>query len=275
MRTWHQANVVTELWEDSERTAAAHLAPLMINAEKAAVIDRWFIIRKHPAWRLRYRLTDHAPQHAVNEIGDGLADLLRRHVISRLTEPVYEPEERAFGGPEAMDIAHTLFHVDSRHLLAHLADPAAASAVATRRTLAVLLCTAFLRGAGLDWYEQGDVWHRVTDHRPLPATADPARLSATKTALATVLTVDTDSLAHDRPEPAQAAAWRQAFATAGDGLAALHNAGRLHRGLRDVAAHHVLFAWNRHGVPAGAQAVLARSAADAVFGPDPTAANAP
>jgi hypothetical protein len=43
-------------------------------------------------------------------------------------------------------------------------------------------------------------------------------------------------------------------------------------GLRDVLAHHVIFAWNRLGLPSATQVVLAAAAKTAVFGPDPTQA---
>ena len=41
--------------------------------------------------------------------------------------------------------------------------------------------------------------------------------------------------------------------------------GTLDRGLRDVLAHHVIFHWNRLGLPASTQATLARSAQAAVM----------
>jgi hypothetical protein len=40
----------------------------------------------------------------------------------------------------------------------------------------------------------------------------------------------------------------------------------MERGLRDVLAHHVIFHFNRIGVPAPAQAVLARAARNALLG---------
>ncbi|WP_159054630.1 thiopeptide-type bacteriocin biosynthesis protein [Streptomyces dysideae] len=59
---------------------------------------------------------------------------------------VYEPETDTFGGPEAMDAAHELFHSDSRHLLTY--QPS--SAHLGRRETAVLLASVMMRGAGLD-----------------------------------------------------------------------------------------------------------------------------
>lgn len=53
-----------------------------------------------------------------------------------------------------MDVAHHLFHQDSRHILDYLgSERAAASRSDRRRELSILLCTALMRGAGQDWYE--------------------------------------------------------------------------------------------------------------------------
>ena len=58
--------------------------------------------------------------------------------------------------------------------------------------------------------------------------------------------------------------------TPGSELADLSDSGQLHRGLRDVLAHHVIFAWNRIGLPYATQATLTAAAKTVIFGPDPT-----
>ena len=73
---------------------------------------------------------------------------------------------------------------------------------------------------------------------------------------------------------AHCAGWAAAYTTAGRELASLTAAGRLHRGLRDVLAHHVIFAWNRLGLPYATQSALAGTAKTVVFGPDPAMAEA-
>lgn len=181
--------------------------------------------------------------------------------LADVTQATYEPETRAFGGPESMTCAHRLFHQDSRHILTCLArHPQTAR---RRRELAVVLCTALLRGARLDWYEQGDVWAQVASHRDPPGH-EPPGLEDSMRQLMTASTVT--SL------PLCVSAWAAAFTSAGRQTAGLASAGQLHRGLRDVLAHHVVFAWNRIGLPHNAQAVLASTAARVVFGPDPAAA---
>ncbi|GAA0990194.1 lantibiotic dehydratase C-terminal domain-containing protein [Nocardiopsis tropica] len=62
--------------------------------------------------------------------------------------------------------------------------------------------------------------------------------------------------------------WAHAFHSCGQFLANLNGQGRLERGLRAVVAHHVIFHWNRLGVPVGAQSVLSHAAARTLFDPE-------
>jgi thiopeptide-type bacteriocin biosynthesis protein len=70
-----------------------------------------------------------------------------------------------------MAAAHRLFHADSRHILAYLAQAGGGH----RRELGVILATALMRAAGQDWYEQGDIWRRP----PRTQRAHPAGRRAT------------------------------------------------------------------------------------------------
>lgn len=69
-----------------------------------------------------------------------------------------------------------------------------------------------------------------------------------------------------------AASWAEDLSNAGRRFADLAADGHLRRGLRDVLTHHIVFSWNRLGLPYRTQAVLAGTAKLAIFGPDPTAA---
>jgi thiopeptide-type bacteriocin biosynthesis protein len=68
--------------------------------------------------------------------------------------------------------------------------------------------------------------------------------------------------------------WASAYAGTGRALAGLAAEGLLRRGLRDILAHHVIFAWNRLGLSYPAQSALAAAASTVVFGPDPRMAAA-
>ncbi|MFI6705463.1 thiopeptide-type bacteriocin biosynthesis protein [Nonomuraea sp. NPDC050478] len=262
-RPWRQVNVTFTDWAKAERTAVAHLAPLLVKAEDERLITTWFFVRKIPCWRVRYIPSGERAQADVRGHLDGL---VRQRRIAAATEVIYEPEPHAFGGTEAMTSAHDLFHLDSRHLLAYLARSPDAE---HRRELSVLLCTALLRSAGLDWYEQGDVWARVADHRDLPELIQPDQQHALKAGLRRLMSVDAGPLLRDGSPLDFAAEWSGAFAATGQQLASLAADGLLHRGLRAVLAHHIIFAWNRLGMPYVTQAILAHTARQVVFGHDP------
>jgi thiopeptide-type bacteriocin biosynthesis protein len=172
-----------------------------------------------------------------------------------------------------MAAAHLLFHQDSRCLLACLQDEDGAGA-GHRREMSIMLWSILMRAARQDWYEQGDVWARVAAHRDQPPDHDPNTPGSLHAAVRRLMSVDAESQMRAGAPLARAALWADAYSAAGREFAALAAAGALHRGLRDVLAHHVIFAWNRIGLPYPVQAVLAATAKTVVFGPDPAAPQA-
>ncbi|WP_413800927.1 thiopeptide-type bacteriocin biosynthesis protein [Streptomyces iranensis] len=264
--SWRQINIAFPDWATAEHTALTHLAPLLAAAETARLIGPWFFLRKAPHWRIRYQPPGDRPM-AEKHLLHALSPLQRDQHITAVTPVIYEPETHAFGGPEAMNTAHRLFHLDSHHLIAHLTRHPDRP---RRRELSILLCTALLRAAGLDWYEQGDVWARVADHRDPPQPQPADRMKTLRDGLRHLMTADTTQLTRAGASLPLPAAWPQAFTTTGHDLATLVAAGRLHRGLRAVLAHHIIFAFNRLGLPHATQATLAANAKAVVFGPDPT-----
>jgi len=269
---WKQVNVAFPDWGQAERTAIAHLAPHLAAAETARTVDAWFFIRKRPCWRVRYLPSKYlqTPARAGDWLARHLNELTAGREISGWASAVYEPETRAFGGARAMATAHRLFHLDSRCLLAYLRDDHATGSE-HRREISVMLCSILMRAAGQDWYEQGDIWARVASHRQPCPNPDPGRLAAFQARVRRLMTVDAESQMRDAAPLARIAPWADAYAAAGRDLAALAAAGALHRGLREILAHHVIFAWNRLGLPYPAQAILAATASTVVFGPDPAA----
>ncbi|WP_018501129.1 thiopeptide-type bacteriocin biosynthesis protein [Parafrankia discariae] len=249
---WRQVNIA---WPGSdrrqrERQAVDHLARVLPAAEADGLITAWFFIRKG-AWRLRYLITDADSRDEPNP--DPFRLLLTDGV--RWTADIYEPEVHAFGGPCSMDTAHTLFHHDSRHLLTFLrGDPA------DRREHSLVLCTTLMRAAGLDFNEQGDVWARVAEQRSgladLPS--DPQAWASFTSDVRHLLLggARADVLGRD---------WLAAFEEAGRALRTLRERGDLARGIRAIIALHVIFHWNRLGLPVATQATLAQAAKEAVF----------
>lgn len=249
--SWKQLNIAYP-GEDSaerERHAVAHLTGILPAAEAGGLIISWWFIRKGP-WRVRYLLAD--PSNPPDD--DPVHPILTEG--RSWTRDTYEPEIHAFGGPASMDLAHNLFHHDSRHLLSFLHEGGA-----DRRERSLILCTALMRAAGLDINEQGDVWAQVAEHRAgLPNTPiDPDVWSSFTRDVSHLLhgKACTDTLNHH---------WLTAFEDTGSALRTLREDGALTRGIRAITALHVIFHWNRIGLPATTQAVLARAAKDAVFG---------
>lgn len=263
---WRQLVIEFTAAHQAESVAVRDLGPVLLAAEEQDELRAWFFIRKGHHWRLRYQLAATAPARSPT-VHAGLEALITAGSIKRIVENEYEPEVNAFGGTDAITTAHRLWHADCRTLLA--GSPATARLGGEHTTeLSILLISAMLRAAGLDWYEQGDVWDRVGAHRNRPA---PTTRSSEK-AVHRLMTVNADTLARVGGPLAQHHEILRQYQEAGSELGDLYWAGRLTRGLRAVLAHHVVFAWNHRGLPSERQALLATTARDVVFGPPTEAA---
>lgn len=271
-RDWYQIRVQFTGWDAAEHIAADSLGPHLTRMHDQGVVAAWWFIRKAPCWRLRLQPGAAAVDSIKAALGPVLDRLVTVGLLQRWWETIYEPESAAFGGPTGITVAHKLFHADSHNILGHVVRPAPNAAGELRigrRELSILLCSALLRAAGQDWYEQGDVWHRVTRLRPLPQAIPIGRVSQMTDSLRRLLTAD---IRPDGPlfgphgPAAFAAPWAAAFGAAGAALAEAATTGTLERGVRDVLAHHVIFHWNRLGLSDTAQAILARAARGTIMG---------
>ncbi|MBV9010570.1 MAG: thiopeptide-type bacteriocin biosynthesis protein [Pseudonocardiales bacterium] len=265
-RDWYQIRAQFPEWATAEKTAVTELGPELQRLQDTGVIAAWWFIRKAPCWRLRMKpghgvaLTE--AKASVNSILDGLTT---DGLISRWWQTLYEPETVAFGGRLGMDIAHDLFCSDSSNILAYLRQP---EPTMGRRELSVLLCSTLFRAAGQEWFECGDIWHRVARLRPIPAETPTDRLPELTESLHKLLNYDTrptGALFGTNGPLAFAASWAAAFDHTGHALAAAANQGALERGTRDILAHHVIFHWNRIDLPYTTQSILTHAAKDAVF----------
>ncbi|HEY5833935.1 thiopeptide-type bacteriocin biosynthesis protein [Streptomyces sp.] len=276
-RGWYSVSVQFTDWNSAERTATDSLVPQLQQTENTGALAGWWFIRKHPCWRLRCRPGSAATRTDVAHAMTTTLDTLRAGgAIDRWWETVYEPEALAFGGPKGMDIAHDLFHADSRGVL----DYVCRHTLTTQdehtlgcRELSILLCSTLLFGAGQEPHEQGDIWHRVEKLRPLPPGTPADRVSTMSVALQLLMNLDTSptSALFNGDNPlAFIAPWAAAFEDAGRRLGDAARDGILVRGVRDILAHHVIFAWNRLGLDGQTQAILARAARETLMNPPDT-----
>jgi thiopeptide-type bacteriocin biosynthesis protein len=268
-RGWFAVRVQPTDWGTAEQAVAAHLGPHLQQAQAAGTLTTWWFVRKHPCWRLRLQPSLTATDVEVSFRGI-LDSLTETGVLARWSTAVYEPESVAFGGAPGMDIAHTLFHTDSANVLDYIQVATRSEDVLGRRELSILLCSIMFRAAQQDRYEQGDIWHRVATMRSLPTDIPENRLASMAEDLRQLLTADTAQLLETGGQLGFVAPWATGFHTAGRALADAAQHGTLLRGTRDVLAHHVIFHWNRLGLSATTQAILARAACHAVMNPPST-----
>ncbi len=271
--SWRQVSIQFDDYSVAEHTGVAHIGPVITSAETAGLIVSWFFVRKAPCWRLRFLPShDRTEPDATMFIHQRLKTLQDAGRIASWVETSYEPEMYAFGAAAAMDLAHHLFHSDSRHILAYLNSNRATTSGGRsdqRRELSILLCSILMRGAGQDWYEQGDIWARVAENRSLPPDTPLDRLRTMESDLRQLMTVNASPASPLMKENGPLTFlpdWAAAFEEAGRALGDLARNGTLRRGVRAVLAHHVIFHWNRLGLTYPTQSILANVATAVVLG---------
>ncbi|MFJ2111644.1 methyltransferase, FxLD system [Streptomyces sp. NPDC087850] len=270
---WPQYGIECSDQQAAEQVAAERLNPELAALAAEGAITSWWFIRKPPGLRFRVLPTDGRARERLGVLLDAM--VVDQRIIG-WTPGLYEPEAHAFGGPAAMDVAHELFQHDSRNILDRLVQiPDSGSAVLGPCELGILLISVLMRDAGLDWYEQGDVWARVADERP-PHSETPYS-ERLKKAVRRLMTADagpSGALVGTGPLTGLTD-WITVFAQTGRQLAELNRRGVLERGLRAVIAHHVIFHWNRLGLSASDQRTLSTLAKHIVMGSRGGAASAP
>lgn len=258
-RTWYQVRVQFPDWSTAETVGATRIGSALDQLGAEGAVIGWWFLRKHPCWRLRFLGADTT---AVNHMLDQLTD---SGIIARWWPTVYEPETAAFGGPAGTDTIHDLFCADSRGVLDYLRHDTPGLG---RRELSILLLSGLMRAAGLDAFECGDVFDRVARLRPTPAEADTARIDQLADKVRVLLSIphlaDSELFIPGGPV-AHAAPWLAAFHTAGRQLGDAAAQGHLDRGLRAILTHVVIFHWNRFGLSATSQSILARAATTALL----------
>jgi len=240
--------------ETSEQAMATVLGPRLDQLRTDGVISCWWFLRKHPHWRIRLLHADH---HATASM---LRELTTAGLIAGWTPARYEAETAAFGGPAGMDIAHQLFCADSQGVLAyarHETPPIG------RRELSIMLIGAMTSAARLDSFERGDVFDQIARLRPDPPASCADHMQRLTAQVRTLLASPGPALLADSALAEITSRWHHAFDEAGRDFGAAADRQLLGRGTRAVLAHTVIFHWNRLGLPATTQGILARAAATA------------
>ncbi|MFC3980465.1 methyltransferase, FxLD system [Streptosporangium jomthongense] len=247
--TWREISYWCTTWQAAEQAAVTRLGDVLTGMTRSGVVASWWFVRKGTRWRVRYLPAATRDDDATSMLENAFDEAVAHGDVSRWSSVIYEPLLEVFGGPESLAIAHELFHIDSEHVLDHLRKGGSHP-----RELALLLATSMLRGAGRDWYDQGQVWSMVAEERTTPS------VPPTKSEVAAVrelLLADTATAVEHlnvRPD------WFDAFELAGRRHADLADQGIPTRGLHAVLAQHVLFTWNRLGIPEPLQGALAGAA---------------
>lgn len=251
---WYQVHVEFSDWSTAETVGSTQLEPRLTRQ-----VGRWWFLRKYPCWRLRLDEAD------VNAVNRQLDELTATGAIARWWPTTYEPETAAFGGINGMDTIHELFCADSRGVLDYLRQETPGLG---RRELSILLISGLLQAVGLDTFEHGDVFDRVAQLRPAPSGVHATgieQLAANVRVLLSAPDLSTSELFSPGGPAAHAGPWLAAFQTAGRRLGTSAAQGQLRRGLRAVLTHVLIFHWNRFGLSATSQSVLARAATRALL----------
>ncbi|MFD9151389.1 thiopeptide-type bacteriocin biosynthesis protein [Streptomyces diastaticus] len=124
-----------------------------------------------------------------------------------------------------------------------------------------------MRAAKLEWYEQGDVWHRVItdEHRSAITDVPTDLLTARAEEIRPLLLTDSNAALRPGGPLEPVTEWADAFRRAGQALGNAVQEGTLDRGLRQVLSYHVIFHWNRLGLSMRGQSILAWAAREAIL----------
>jgi thiopeptide-type bacteriocin biosynthesis protein len=244
----------------AEQAFRAYILPPL----SGTTVEAWWFLRKYPCWRLRLQPCPDVPvEDAIAHVSEALDNAVSWGVVKDWRPSLYEPETLAFGGPDGMAIAHSLFHTDSDGVLDYPQSTGITGLDAKATSLLVI--THFLRAAGLEWGEQGDVWGQVEARRPLPEDVSRDKVSALADSMRQLLLRDASPALADGPL-APLRSWVSGMEYGGRALAEASRDGRLGLGLRGVLARHVLFHWNRMGFNDRQQAIWSRAAREAALG---------
>jgi protein-L-isoaspartate(D-aspartate) O-methyltransferase len=239
------------------------LYPTLLKLSRRGVIQRfWYLLKHDPQCHLRLRIfgpTEQLRQEALTAVMQALRPGSPRSAVTVCRELVYEPETSLFGGEWALEQVHELFYYDSRFAMGWMGVEPEESANLSAHQVSVIALQHLLRAAGLDGFEQWDVWQKVVKVRPGNQAELEEAWQAYQRDMRLLVGIDPHVVAK-----AMAATGHALLAEYADGLTFVGGKlwqglkeGRLQRGLRQVLATAIVFHWNRMLFTAGEQTMLA------------------
>jgi thiopeptide-type bacteriocin biosynthesis protein len=138
----------------ADRVLLDLVAPLVANARRSGLVDRWFFLRyADPGTHVRVRLRGE-PERLLAEFWPSLHGAARPWLedgrLHRLQLDTYEREVERYGGPDGIGIAEALFEADSDMVLAVLPHVIGDAGLDARWRLALLGVDRLLDDLGLD-----------------------------------------------------------------------------------------------------------------------------
>lgn len=260
---WNQVNIRFADYPSADRAFRAYLMPAL----RSEPIGIWWFVRKYPHWRLRFCPAPNASaKDALHHVTEALDSSVSWSVTTEWTSTPYEPEGIAFGGPVGMPLAHELFHADSVGALGYLGVAAGGSTrTLDAKATSLVAMTLLMRAAGLEFGEQGDVWGRVEERRPLTEDVPPERVSSMVEPMRRLLLTDAHPLLN-AGDLGCVQPWIEGLEHGGKALADAADSGNIGLGKRGILARHVLFHWNRMGFTLRQQAIWSRAARETALG---------
>lgn len=216
------------------------LAPELAGVSAVGEPAFWFLRKRDPAPHIRLRVL--CPLPDCEAVAARVTRAARAVGCPRVARLVYEPEQALFGGPEGMEWAHRFFMLDTAFLLGLWQD----GGWLPVESVSLWLWRRILRGAGLDAFEEWDVWSQLTRFRMAPEGDLEALWEVNRESLERLNRTNLEAL--PAPVGPHLAAYKARYVTWARGLADRYRAGALTRGLRQLMVPHILFHWNRADV---------------------------
>jgi thiopeptide-type bacteriocin biosynthesis protein len=247
----------------AKRVITKSLYPVLTKLAAKGTIRRfWFLLKGDTCYHLRLRIfgeTATLRSAAIEALMKALRPGEPRSGVTVCRELIYEPETALFGGPWAMELVHEFFHHDSLFTMAWMGLPQQENGGLSHHQVSVIMLLHFLRSAGLDAFEQWDVWTKVYKLRPGNVEELALAWEAQQEGFRLLMYVD--------PKVVQDAVaakgskilndYYEGVGSVGARLWEGNRTGRLERGLRHVVATNVVFHWNRFLFSGNEQVMMA------------------